>query len=187
MRRQKEEAMLQKRQEYVEKTKNALFFNDMPQEKKGKGKKGRSEQYVSDSGGSGGEERREEAPRERKRKRKTSRERKPRGKGKKRRAGGSGDSAAGNVTTKIFQFYKTSINLFVFYLYNYFTFFLNFLNLCSGSESDRPRAKKGRKVGSKKSKKLVMETSKKGRIISKETISTSESESDTERRKISGG
>lgn len=45
--------MLKKRQDYREKTKNALVFADMPSEKsskKGRGKK--TEQYVSDSGGS---------------------------------------------------------------------------------------------------------------------------------------
>lgn len=84
MRRQKEEAMLQKRQEYVEKTKNVLVFGEMPAEKGGrKGKKARTEQYVSDSGGSGNDEgRREEAPREKKRKRKAS------GEGKERKSKG---------------------------------------------------------------------------------------------------
>lgn len=96
MRRQKEEEMLQKRQEYVEKTKNALVFGEMPSEKPGrKGKKIRTEQYISDSGGSGADEGREEAPREKKRKRKASgetKERKSRGKGKRKKEIGSGDS-----------------------------------------------------------------------------------------------
>lgn len=96
MRRQKEEEMLQKRQEYVEKTKNALVFGEMPSEKPGrKGKKIRTEQYISDSGGSGVDEGREEAPREKKRKRKASgetKERKSRGKGKRKKEIGSGDS-----------------------------------------------------------------------------------------------
>lgn len=96
MRRQKEEEMLQKRQEYVEKTKNALVFGDMPSEKPGrKGKRPRTEQYISDSGGSERDEGREEVPKERKRKRKPSgetKERKSRGKGKRKKDGGSGNS-----------------------------------------------------------------------------------------------
>lgn len=97
MRRQKEEEMLQKRQEYVEKTKNALVFGEMPSEKPGrKGKRPRTEQYISDSGGSERDEGREEVPKEKsKRKRKPSgetKERKSRGKGKRRKDGGSGNS-----------------------------------------------------------------------------------------------
>lgn len=96
MRRQKEEEMLQKRQEYVEKTKNALVFGEMPSKKPGrKGKKVRTEQYISDSGGSGRDEGRDEAPREGKRKRKASgdtKERKSRGKGRRKKEAGSGDS-----------------------------------------------------------------------------------------------
>ena len=96
MRRQKEEEMLQKRQEYVEKTKNALVFGEMPSEKPGrKGRKARTDQYVSDSGGSGREEGREEAPRERKRKRKASGERKEKrakGRAKRKKEMGSGES-----------------------------------------------------------------------------------------------
>lgn len=96
MRRQKEEEMLQKRQEYVEKTKNALVFGEMPSEKPGrKGKRVRTDQYVSDSGGSGREEGRDEAPREKKRKRKASGERKERkgkGKGRRKKEMASGES-----------------------------------------------------------------------------------------------
>lgn len=97
MRRQKEEEMLQKRQEYVEKTKNALVFGEMPSEKSGrKGKRPRTDQYISDSGGSGREEGREEAaPREKKRKRKASgerKERKSKGKGRRKKDAGSGES-----------------------------------------------------------------------------------------------
>lgn len=48
------EEMLQKRQEYKEKTKNVLLFADMPSEKKpGKGRR-KDRDYVSDSGGSDG-------------------------------------------------------------------------------------------------------------------------------------
>lgn len=95
MRRQKEEEMLQKRQEYVEKTKNALVFGEMPSEKPGrKGKRPRTDQYVSDSGGSERDEGRgEEVPKERKRKRKPSgetKERKSKGKGRRRKDAGSG-------------------------------------------------------------------------------------------------
>ncbi|KOX73587.1 RNA polymerase-associated protein CTR9 like protein, partial [Melipona quadrifasciata] len=96
MRRQKEEEMLQKRQEYVEKTKNALVFGEMPSEKPGrKGKRTRTDQYVSDSGGSGRDEGRDEAPREKKRKRKASGERKERkgkGKGRRKKEMASGES-----------------------------------------------------------------------------------------------
>lgn len=96
IRRQREEEMLQKRQEYVEKTKNALVFGEMPSEKPGrKGKKTRTDQYISESGGSGNDEGREEVPREKKRRRKASgesKEKKGRGKGKRKRDLGSGDS-----------------------------------------------------------------------------------------------
>lgn len=96
MRRQKEEEMLQKRQEYVEKTKNALVFGEMPSEKPGrKGKRTRTDQYISDSGGSDRDEGREEMPKERKRKRKPSgetKERKSKGKRKRRKDDGSGNS-----------------------------------------------------------------------------------------------
>ena len=68
-RRQKEEEMLQKRHDYVEKTKNVLLFNEMPVEKGKKGKKGRSEEIVSDSGTDNEVQR--ETPKEKKRKRKT--------------------------------------------------------------------------------------------------------------------
>lgn len=107
MRRQKEEEMLQKRQEYVEKTKNALVFGEMPSEKPGKkGKRVRTDQYVSDSGGSGREEGREEAPREKKRKRKASGERKERkgkGKGKRKKELASGES--GEIVFHDFRLY----------------------------------------------------------------------------------
>ncbi len=46
--------MLQKRQEYKEKTKGALIFNDMPSDKKSKGRgRNREREYVSDSDSSG--------------------------------------------------------------------------------------------------------------------------------------
>lgn len=96
MRRQKEEEMLQKRQEYVEKTKNALVFGEMPSEKTGrKGKKPRSDQYISDSGGSGRDEGRDDGPREKRRKRKASgetKERKSRGKRRRKKEARSGES-----------------------------------------------------------------------------------------------
>ncbi|KAL2714216.1 RNA polymerase-associated protein CTR9 [Vespula squamosa] len=155
IRRQKEEEMLQKRQEYVEKTKNALVFGEMPSEKPGrKGKKTRTDQYISDSGGSGNDEGREEVPREKKRRRKASgesKEKKGRGKGKRKRDLGSGDS---------------------------------------GSDSDRPKPKRNRKIGTKRDKQFRKSTSDtpKGKMpLSKETISTSESDSDSGGLKIASG
>ncbi|XP_068970831.1 RNA polymerase-associated protein CTR9 homolog [Bombus flavifrons] len=155
MRRQKEEEMLQKRQEYVEKTKNALVFGEMPSEKPGrKGKRVRTDQYVSDSGGSGREEGREEAPRERKRRRKASGERKEKrgkGRGKRKKELGSGES---------------------------------------GSESDRVKRKRARKGIIKKDRafrKSTAETAKGKMPLSKETISTSESDSDSGGLKIASG
>lgn len=46
--------MLQKRQEYKEKTKNALVFGDMPSEKKPEKGRRKDRDYVSDSGESDG-------------------------------------------------------------------------------------------------------------------------------------
>ncbi|KAF7992065.1 hypothetical protein HCN44_001390 [Aphidius gifuensis] len=147
-RRKEIESMLQKRQEFVEKTKNAVVFGDMPSEKSGKkGKRGRSDQYVSDSGGSGGDERREDAaPREKSRKRKAS------GDAKSRRRSKKSNHDSG------------------------------------GSGSDRPKAKRGRKPGgggrsgsSKKRKDTRPApevTRSNSKFLSKETISTSESDSD---------
>lgn len=49
------EELLKKRQEYREKTKNAILFGDMPSEKPAKKGAGRKRaEYVSDSGGSDG-------------------------------------------------------------------------------------------------------------------------------------
>ncbi|XP_070518234.1 RNA polymerase-associated protein CTR9 homolog [Cardiocondyla obscurior] len=154
MRRQKEEEMLQKRQEYIEKTKNALVFGEMPVEKPGrKNKRPRTDQYISDSGGSERDEGREEVPKERKRKRKPSgetKERKSRGRGR-RRKDGSGNS---------------------------------------GSDSDQPKRKRGKKIAGtrkEKSRKGTVETLKGKLVKSKETISTSESDSDTGGLKIASG
>ena len=56
-RRQEIEELLKKRQEYREKTKNALLFGDMPSEKPAKKGSGRKRaEYISDSGGSDGGE-----------------------------------------------------------------------------------------------------------------------------------
>lgn len=56
LRRVQKEQILRQRQEYVEKTKNALVFSDMPSEKKKSGKKGKSDDQIYSSGeGSGGE------------------------------------------------------------------------------------------------------------------------------------
>lgn len=49
-RRQQVEEMLLKRQEFKEKTKNALLFSDMPNEMKPKGKGRGRKDYISDSG-----------------------------------------------------------------------------------------------------------------------------------------
>lgn len=110
MRRQKEEEMLQKRQEYVEKTKNALVFGEMPSEKPGrKGRRVRTDQYISDSGGSDRDEGREEAPKERRRKRKASseiKERKSRGKGKRRKEGESGNSGKKSIHILFFSLFS---------------------------------------------------------------------------------
>lgn len=86
--------MLQKRQEYVEKTKNALVFNDMPSEKP-VGKKGRrkGEEYISGSEGSdmdAGPSADGEV-RDKKRKKKESRDSKKKGKPKRGR-----DDTGGN-------------------------------------------------------------------------------------------
>lgn len=114
MRRQKEEEMLQKRQEYVEKTKNALVFGEMPSEKPGrKGKRIRTDQYISDSGESGRDEGREEAPREKKRKRKASgetKERKSRGRGRRKREVRSGDSGKRKVFILFLKFLYFNFN-----------------------------------------------------------------------------
>lgn len=118
MRRQKEEEMLQKRQEYVEKTKNALVFGEMPSEKPGrKGKKVRTDQYISDSGGSGVDEGRDEMPRERKRKRKASgdtKERKSKGKRRRRKGDGSGESGKTKFTITFFRNLLFNFNDYVY-------------------------------------------------------------------------
>lgn len=124
MRRQKEEEMLQKRQEYVEKTKNALVFGEMPSEKPGrKGKRVRTDQYISDSGGSDRDEGREEAPKERRRKRKASseiKERKSRGKGKRRKEVGSGNSGKKSIYILFFSLF------FFMHLEEFFTLIIDF-------------------------------------------------------------
>lgn len=182
MRRQKEEEMLQKRQEYVEKTKNALVFGEMPSEKPGrKGKKVRTDQYVSDSGGSGRDEGREEMSRERKRKKKPSgetKERKSRGKGRRKKDIGSGESGEKNLFF-ILSFYK------IFFIIKF-----NFCKHLVGSESDQPKRKRVKKNAGKKEKskgKGAIETLKGKLVKSKETISTSESDSDTGGLKIASG
>lgn len=62
---------------------------------------------------------------------------------------------------------------------------------CSGSESDRPKPKRGRKAGTNRkdraSRKSTAETSKGKMPLSKETISTSESDSDSGGLKIASG
>lgn len=64
----------------------------------------------------------------------------------------------------------------------------------TGSESDRPKAKRGRKAGTgekkkkeRSSRKSIAETPKGKMPLSKETISTSESDSDNGGLKIASG
>lgn len=67
---------------------------------------------------------------------------------------------------------------------------LIFILLILGSESDRPKPKRGRKGGAKKDKgfrKSTSETTKGKMPLSKETISTSESDSDSGGLKIASG
>ncbi|XP_030761980.1 RNA polymerase-associated protein CTR9 homolog [Sitophilus oryzae] len=137
------EKMLQQRQEYKEKTKNALVFQDMPSEKKSKGGRGKRDVYVSDS--DSGQENREDGaeprPKEKKergRKRKRSGERKKRGGRKK----GSDSDGSG----------------------------------------DRPKTKRKKKPEKKKNRDEGLTAKQKMRIVSKATISTSEDDSDTEKR-----
>lgn len=143
-RRKAGEEMLAKREEFKEKTKNALLFSEPPPDmKKGRGR-GRRDEYVSDSGsgaernpegGEGGEKPRKKAT-----------------KGRKKREGKSDKRRRRR----------------------------------SGSESDGPREKRGRKKASKGTKTAAKEKDdglsgkQKLRIVSKATISTSESESDKE-------
>lgn len=60
------------------------------------------------------------------------------------------------------------------------------IGLFLGSGSDRPSKKKGKKGGAKKSSKKIIEVPK-SRIISKETISTDESDSDNGRSQLKSG
>lgn len=67
---------------------------------------------------------------------------------------------------------------------------LDFIDIhFAGSESDRPKPKRGRKAGTKKekSRRGTTETLKGKMPLSKETISTSESDSDTGGLKIASG
>lgn len=187
MRRQKEEEMLQKRQEYVEKTKNALVFGEMPSEKPGKkGKRVRTDQYISDSGGSGRDEGREEVLRERKRKRKPSgetKERKSRGKGRRKKDIGSGESGE-KISFLFYSFVKYSSLLTC----KSSLLIVNCIYFAE-SESDQPKRKRGKRNTRRKEKskgKGAVETLKGKLVKSKETISTSESDSDTGLKIASG-
>ncbi|XP_018323793.1 RNA polymerase-associated protein CTR9 homolog [Agrilus planipennis] len=155
-RRANKEQLLQKRQEYKEKTKNALLFNELPSERNPKSKgKGRKEQYVSDSS----TDVENAAPRETKKKRHRSGDRKERREPK--RKGGVGGRKRKERFARD-----------------------------SGSDSDRPRAKKGRKKvkePKKKSHDDGLSSKQRSRIVSKATISTSESDSDEEKLKIASG
>ncbi|KAL0276258.1 UNVERIFIED_CONTAM: hypothetical protein PYX00_003864 [Menopon gallinae] len=65
--KQEVEQMLLKRQEYKEKTKNALLFTEMPNEMKPKGRGRGRKEYISESEGSDAENEKPKEPRERKR------------------------------------------------------------------------------------------------------------------------
>ncbi|XP_021927029.1 RNA polymerase-associated protein CTR9 homolog isoform X3 [Zootermopsis nevadensis] len=164
------EELLKKRQEYREKTKNALLFGDMPSEKptkKGAGRK-RAE-YISDSGGSdgGGGGSGTEKPREKTRKRRRSVDGEKR---RKVRAGGSG-------TRKRREKQRAGRD--------------------SDSGEERPKTKRGRKAqreprgrgrrGKQASSDDGLSARQKSRIVSKATISTSESDSDSNQLKIASG
>ncbi|XP_050083431.1 RNA polymerase-associated protein CTR9 homolog [Anopheles aquasalis] len=165
MRRKAHEEMLLKRQEYKEKTKNALFFAEPAPEVKKKGGRGRKD-YISDSdasggeggamGGSGGEE-----PRERKRKGGDKKGRKSQGSRKKKeKASGRGSDSDSDGD--------------------------------EGEESSRKRKKKTGSGGASAKKKQKqaeegLSQKQKSRIVSKATVSTSESDSDHSRLKIASG
>ncbi|KAF7272141.1 hypothetical protein GWI33_015055 [Rhynchophorus ferrugineus] len=141
------EQMLQKRQEYKEKTKNALVFQEMPSEKKSKGR-GKKDVYLSgsDSGPENVEdgESRPKEKKERGRKRKRSGDRK-KGKGGRKKKDMDGDS--------------------------------------DSDGDDRPKKKERKKPEKRKSKKDEgLSAKQKLRIVSKATISTSEDDSDNEKR-----
>lgn len=135
--------MLAKREEFKEKTKNALLFSEPPPEAKKKGPgRGRRDDYISDSGSdNGGNQDVGEGEKTRK-------------KATKGRKGGKGEKRRRRVHSR------------------------------SGSESDAPREKRGRKKGGlgkvnkTKANDEGLTGKQKMRIISKATISTSESDSD---------
>lgn len=82
-RRKAEEEMLAKREEFKEKTKNALLFSEsMPEKKKGPGR-GRRDEYVSDSGSEGDGNREGGEGGEKPRKKTTKGRKKREGKGEK--------------------------------------------------------------------------------------------------------
>nr|CAD7595522.1 unnamed protein product [Timema genevievae] len=155
------EEMMKKREEYREKTKGALLFGEMPNEKSSrKGSRKKTDQYVSDSGSdagrdSGGEPR-DKAPKKRRREG-------PDG-DKKRRGGGGGGARRRREKQQ-----GDGLD----------------------SDDDRPKAKRGRKPqrepkGRKKAKADDdgLSSKQKSRIVSKATISTSESDSDSNELKI---
>ncbi|XP_050574045.1 RNA polymerase-associated protein CTR9 homolog isoform X12 [Bombus affinis] len=104
MRRQKEEEMIQKRQEYVEKTKNVLVIAAMPPKRpRGKGREARTDQYVSDNGGSESEEGCEKTRRKKKRKRKASgehKEKRGKDKGMREKKMGNGENSSESDRSK---------------------------------------------------------------------------------------
>ncbi|XP_058450145.1 RNA polymerase-associated protein CTR9 homolog [Malaya genurostris] len=156
MRRKAHEEMLAKRQEYKEKTKNALFFIETGPEPKKKGGRGRKD-YISDSDASGPGGSGEEGGPSKERKRKEPGEKKKRKPGGGRKKKDKAPRGSG-----------------------------------SESEEDSAPKKRGRKKGSfgaKKAKQMEegLTSKQKSRIVSKATVSTSESDSDGSRLKIASG
>nr|CAD7205973.1 unnamed protein product [Timema douglasi] len=158
--RQEHEVMMKKREEYREKTKGALLFGEMPNEKSSrKGSRKKTDQYVSDSGSDAGRDSGGE-PRD-----KASKKRRREGPdGDKKRRGGGGGGARRRRE-------KQGDGM--------------------DSDDDRPKAKRGRKPqrepkGRKKAKADDdgLSSKQKSRIVSKATISTSESDSDSNQLKI---
>ncbi|KAK6641359.1 protein required for normal CLN1 and CLN2 G1 cyclin expression [Polyplax serrata] len=152
-RRQEVEQMLLKRQEYKEKTKNAILFTEIPNEMKPKGRGRGKKDYISDSEGSDAENEKPREHKDKKRSDKKKGEGKKGGRKKREKKAEAGDSDSG---------------------------------------SDRPKSRRGGKGNkdSKRKKKRVDEglsSKQKMKIVSKATISTSESDSDTGKLKIASG
>uniref|UniRef100_U5EWJ6 Putative rna polymerase-associated protein ctr9 n=1 Tax=Corethrella appendiculata TaxID=1370023 RepID=U5EWJ6_9DIPT len=160
LRHKTKEEMLLKRQEYKEKTKNALLFAEMQEAPRKKGGRGRKD-YISDSGssveggeggmGGDGEERR---PKEKKKHRaggKGGRKRR-----EKKDLGGDSDSDAGG-------------------------------NEDGKRKRGKKKASAAAAAARKRKQEEGLSQKQKSRIVSKATISTSESDSDRSRLKIASG